>query len=277
MSQTALIDLSTVSILCIDDDAVIRSVIRSALQRHGCRDVVQARGGAEALDLCAGRSFDLLICDYQMAPMNGVQFLRELAGSGLGEGWPVIMLSGVTNPETIEEAKTLGVSAWVGKPVSVVMLVDEVGALLRLTGHIGDAPADSDMQAMAERHHARLMAGLRAAEAAVRSLTLSPRDAASLARNLRHVFDDIGEHARALRFGLLTMLVARAADLILAMTRNPAASSRGHAAMAAALTTLINAMKRVAQNRMRGDGGEAGLKLLTMIDGLVGPVRAGLG
>ena len=47
--------------------------------------MVQARGGAEALDLCAGRSFDLLICDYQMAPMNGVQFLRELAGSGLGE------------------------------------------------------------------------------------------------------------------------------------------------------------------------------------------------
>src|SRR5580658_5928600 len=111
MSQTSLIDLSTVSVMCIDDDAVIRSVIRFALQRHGCQDVVQAHGGIEALHLCAGRGFDLLICDYQMSPMNGLEFLRELAKTGLGEDWPVIMLSAETNPATIEEAKTLGVRA----------------------------------------------------------------------------------------------------------------------------------------------------------------------
>jgi CheY-like chemotaxis protein len=275
MSQSALIDLSAVSILCIDDDAVIRSVLRSALQRHGCRDVVQAHGGMEALDLCAGRSFDLLICDYQMAPMNGLAFLRELAG--LGENWAVIMLSAETSPDTIEEAKALGVRAWVAKPVSVVALVDEVGAVLRLSGHIGNAPPDADMRAMAERHHARLMAGLRAAEEAVQSLSLRPREAANLAHTLRHMLADIAENARALRFGLITMLVARATDLVEAMARNPGAASRGHAAIARALSTLTNAMKRVAHNRMQGDGGEAGLKLLTMIDGLVDPVRAALG
>jgi hypothetical protein len=111
----------------------------------------------------------------------------------------------------------------------------------------------------------------------VQSLSIRPREAANLVQNLRHVLADIGEHARALRFGLLTMLVARATDLVEAMARNPGAASRGHAAIARALSTLVNAMKRVAHNRMQGDGGEAGLKLLTMIDGLVGPVRAGLG
>ena len=108
MSQSALIDLSSVRVLCVDDDAVMRSVIRSALQRRGCRDVVQATGGLDALDLCAGRTFDLIICDFQMSPMTGLDFLRALASSGLGEGWPVIMLSADTNPATIQDAQALG-------------------------------------------------------------------------------------------------------------------------------------------------------------------------
>src|SRR5258708_32457825 len=134
MSQISLIDLSNVSVMCIDDDAVIRSVIRSALQRYGCRDVVQAHGGMEALDLCAGRRFDLLICDFQMSPMTGLEFLRELANTGLGEGWPVIMLSAETNPATIQEAQALGVRAWVGKPVSVPTLTAQIGGGMRVRG-----------------------------------------------------------------------------------------------------------------------------------------------
>ena len=45
MSQSALIDLSNISVMCVDDDPVIRSVVRFALQRHGCQDVVLAHGG----------------------------------------------------------------------------------------------------------------------------------------------------------------------------------------------------------------------------------------
>ena len=109
MSQSALIDLSDISVLCVDDDPVIRSVIRLALQRHGCQDVVLANGGTEALDLCAGRTFNLLICDFQMSPMTGLDFLRALFETGLGEGWPVIMLSAETDPATIQEAHALGI------------------------------------------------------------------------------------------------------------------------------------------------------------------------
>jgi two-component system chemotaxis response regulator CheY len=277
MSQTALIDLSNVSVMCIDDDAVIRSVIRFALQRHGCRDVVQAHGGIEALDLCAGRAFDLLICDYQMSPMNGLDFLRELAKTGLGENWPVIMLSAETNPATIDEAKALGVRAWVGKPVSVQTLVEQVGAVLRVSGQIVSAPRDAEMKAMSERHQARLMAALRAAEEATQSLGFRPREAGILAQGLHHVLDDVNEHARTLRYGLLSSLAARAIDLVVAMEHNPGAAARASAAVARTLGTLVTAMKRVAHNRMEGDGGEAGLKLLTMIDGISAPVRASLG
>jgi CheY-like chemotaxis protein len=276
MSQTALVDLSSVSILCIDDDPVIRSITRFALQRHGCRDVVQAHGGVDALDLCAGRTFNLLICDHQMAPMTGLDFLRELSATGLGEGSPVIMLSADTDPETFQEARLLGVKAWIGKPVSVQTLVEQVGTVLRASGHIGDAPAAPELREIAERHHARLMAHLRAAEEAAQGLSFRPREAASIAHGLRQMFDVVAEHARILRYGLLGTLAGRAVDLVVAVERNPASAARGHAAIARALGSLITAMKRVGQNRMEGDGGEAGSKLLTVMDGVIGPVRTAL-
>ena len=277
MSQSALIDLSSVRVLCVDDDPVMRSVIRSALQRRGCRDVVQAHDGLDALDLCAGRTFDLMICDFQMAPMTGLDFLRALANSGLGEGWPVIMLSAETDPRIVDEAQTLGVSAWVGKPISVHMLIERVSAVLRLHGHITGAAMDGEMKAMTERYHARLMTVLMSAEEASQSLSFRAREAAHLAHTLRHALEEIAEHARTLGYGLVSLLSARALDLVMAMERNPPAASRGHAGAARALTTMVTAMKRVTQNRMEGDGAEAGLKLLEKIDAIVDPVRASFG
>jgi two-component system chemotaxis response regulator CheY len=276
MSQSSLIDLSHISVMCVDDDPVIRSVIRFALERHGCPDVVQAHGGGEALDLCAGRNFDLVICDFQMSPVNGLDFLRELAKSGIGEGWPVIMLSAETNPATIQEAQDLGVRAWVAKPVSAQTLIEQIGGVLRLSGQNAHARHDPESRGVTERHHAHLMVALKTAEEAVHSLNLRPREAVLLAQSLRHALDDIHEHARTLGYGLATLLAARSSELVMAMVRNPGAAARANNATARALGTLITAMKRVAHNRMEGDGGEAGLKLLSMIDGIVAPVRAAL-
>ena len=276
MSQSALIDLSSVRVLCIDDDAVMRSVVRSALQRRGCRDVVQAHGGMDALDLCASRTFDLIICDVRMHPMSGLDFLRALANSGLGRGWPVIMLSGDTDPATIQEAQDLGISAWVGKPVSVHTLIERVSAVLRLHGRLDGLAHDGELRAMMERYHTRLMTALTAAEETVNALSFRAREAAHLAHGMRHILADIDEHAHTLGYELIVMLAGRAGDLLTAMVQNPVAAARGHAAAARALGTLVTAMKRVAHNRLEGDGAEAGLKLLEKIDRIVDPVREGL-
>ena len=276
MSQSALIDLSSVRVLCVDDDPVMRSVLRSALQRRGCREVVQAHGGMAALDLCAGRSFDLIVCDVQMGEMSGLDFLRALAASGLGVGWPVIMLSAETNPTTIQEAQDLGVNAWVGKPVSVNTLIERVSAVLRATGQIGGSTPDGELLAMTERYHARLMATLTAALDTANSLSFRAREAANLAHALRQMLDNIDEYARTLGYGLIALLAGRARDLVATMAKHPAAAARDHRDAARALGTMFTAMKRIAQNRMEGDGSEGGLKLLEKIDGIVDGVRAGM-
>lgn len=277
MTQSALIDLSSVRVLCVDDDPVMRSVIRAALQRRGCRDVVQAHGGSEALDLCAGRAFDLIICDVQMRPMTGLEFLRALTNSGLSAGWPVIMLSAETNPATIQEAKQLGISAWVGKPVSVHTLIERVSAVLRAHGQISGTGQDGELLAMTERCHAQLMATLTEAQDSTHSLSYRAREAANLAHGLRQMLDNIDEHARTLGYGLITLLAGRATVLLTAMIKNPTAAARDHVSAAHALGILLTAMTRIARNRMEGDGAEGGLKLLEKVDGIVETVRAGLG
>ncbi len=277
MSRSALIDLSNIRVICVDDDPVIRSVIRFALQRQNCQDVVLAHDGPEALDLCAGRNFDLLICDFQMAPMNGLDFLRQLAHAGLGEGLPVIMVSAETDPGTIQDAHELGVCVWIGKPVSAQKLIEEVGKVLLRRGKISALRQDPKLQALTERRHARLLAGLRSAEVSVHKMNAQPLRTVVLAQSLRQELDELNEDARALGYELIALLVARASDLVLAMTRNPAAATRGNDAAARALSTLLIAMKRIAQNRMEGDGAIAGLKLLRTIDSMIAPVRATLG
>ena len=223
------------------------------------------------------RNFDLLICDFQMSPMNGLDLLKELAKSGLAEGWPVIMLSAETNPATIKEAHDLGVRAWVGKPVSVLTLIERVTSVLRQNGQIGDTSTDPELRAMTERRQAHLMAALRTIEDTARRLDLRPREAANLAHGLRGTLDDVAEHARTMNYGLLSMLTEQATEFVMAMENNPAAAARGHVATSRALGTIVTAMKRVAHNRMTGDGAEGGLKLLSMIQSIIAPVRATLG
>src|SRR4051812_11183974 len=110
MLPSALVNLSAVRVLCVDDDPVMRTLIGSVLKQRGCRDFVQAHNAAEALKQCEAGDFGLIICDYRMAPTDGIAFLRTLSERGRGAGWPVIMLSAESDPVPVAEALALGVS-----------------------------------------------------------------------------------------------------------------------------------------------------------------------
>jgi hypothetical protein len=71
-------------------------------------------------------------------------------------------------------------------------------------------------------------------------------------------------------------LADRARDLLTAHASDPAAAARNHGSVAGVLATLVTVMKRVATNRLAGDGDEAGLKLLEGIDDIMAPVGAAL-
>lgn len=71
--------MSSYTALVVDDNNFNRDIVRVSLERVGF-EVEEAEGGGAALEILAGRSFDLLVVDLQMPVINGRDLLQELAG-----------------------------------------------------------------------------------------------------------------------------------------------------------------------------------------------------
>ena len=272
MVSPASVDLSQVSVLCVDDDPVIRTIVRGALLRHRCQDIVQARNGQEALDLCSGRSFSLIICDLHMEPMNGLAFVRELGERGIAGGRPLIMLSGDTDPAAIAAAEDLGVSTWLSKPISAQRLIDRVAAALGLGA--GAACADEpSLASQSDRHHTRLMTRIDGVEALLGSLPYRERDRTDVWAAMQRALSTMAGEGGLYGYALVTELAQRGADLLLAAAANPLAAAEHHAAVSQAMGSIATAIRRVLQMRLAGDGAKAGLQLLLRLDAMLGPLR----
>ncbi len=104
------------SILLVDDDAGIRESMQAILMLQGY-DVDLASSGQEALDLCAGRDYDVVLLDIFMPEMDGVETLRRIK-----ERRPatrVIMITGMEGGVEAQRAMEEGAEALFRKPLDV--------------------------------------------------------------------------------------------------------------------------------------------------------------
>jgi CheY-like chemotaxis protein len=118
MSRSALADLR---IVCVDDHENMLKLLRTLLSAGGMRDVTVFTEARTALaHLAAGRS-DLVVCDLQMKPMDGLEFTRRLRASDSPAvaRLPVLLLTGHADPERVNAAKDAGVDDFLVKPISV--------------------------------------------------------------------------------------------------------------------------------------------------------------
>ncbi len=109
-------------VLVVEDDAVVRRIILKMLQQMGFRYIGEADNGASALQEVEKLPPDLILCDIEMKPMDGLSFLQVLRKSQ-GENCPkFIFLTGHTEPAIVNRAHELGVDAFIIKPVKVAQL-----------------------------------------------------------------------------------------------------------------------------------------------------------
>ncbi len=105
------------SVLIIDDDTVISDVLSDILQSEGC-EVICCDNGATALDLSKEKCFDIIITDYRMPGMNGVEITRALR-SRCGNSF-IIGFSAEYKEKAFLEA---GADVFFKKPVSFKEIV----------------------------------------------------------------------------------------------------------------------------------------------------------
>jgi|RhiMetdeSRZDD1v2_1073273.scaffolds.fasta_scaffold18394_9 CheY-like chemotaxis protein len=114
-------------ILIVDDEDYIRSVIEEILREVG-HDVVTVRSGEEAVRLCEGRRFDLVITDLSMPGMDGLELIHSLRSSH--EQVPVLAVSGAFDGQFLKVATTLGAVGTLDKPFTPNGLLGAVDKIL---------------------------------------------------------------------------------------------------------------------------------------------------
>lgn len=113
-------------ILIVDDDPRFRRTLQLALDAHGYK-VDGAASGKEALDYVSAKEPDLVVMDWQMPDMNGIQTCRTLRAHF---SRPVIMISG-NRSNSIGVALAAGADDYLAKPFSIDELVTRIESVLQ--------------------------------------------------------------------------------------------------------------------------------------------------
>ncbi|GAC1588064.1 MAG: hypothetical protein NVS3B21_03490 [Acidimicrobiales bacterium] len=118
-------------ILIADDSAVVRHVVRSALEEHG-HEIIEAVDGQAALDELADRRPDVILLDIEMPRLDGLSTLDRIQASPDLAGVPVLLLTGHSDATQIVSGLERGAHDYLAKPFQAAELAARVGAALRM-------------------------------------------------------------------------------------------------------------------------------------------------
>lgn len=114
--------ISDLKVLVVEDQSDARALLRNMLSELGVTQIFEARDGNEALRFMDS-AFDfvnLIICDWNMPKMSGVELLRQMRT--VDPNVPFLMVSGRSDMESVMEAKSSGVTGYIRKPYSPAQL-----------------------------------------------------------------------------------------------------------------------------------------------------------
>ena len=124
-----MLDTST-SVLIVDDYKTMLRIIRNLLKQVGMYSVDEASDGAEALVKLRERPFGLIISDWNMTPMTGLQLLTEVRADETLRATPFIMVTAESKAENVVTAKAAGVSNYIIKPFNAETLREKIEKVL---------------------------------------------------------------------------------------------------------------------------------------------------
>lgn len=119
-------------ILIVDDQASTRAMLREALAGRAGTVVHEAEDGESGLAKVEELQPDLVLCDIQMEPVDGITLLKAIRSHELGivRNTPVIVMSAVATRDSVVMANKAGATAIIAKPISLRMLNARVDAVL---------------------------------------------------------------------------------------------------------------------------------------------------
>lgn len=109
------------TVLIVDDSAVMRKIVERALRNSGVAigKVLEAGDGQEALGLLEKNKVNLIVSDINMPVMDGLEFVRQVQSRELAGDAPIVMITTEKSEGAVRAAIGAGVGAYVPKPFTV--------------------------------------------------------------------------------------------------------------------------------------------------------------
>ncbi|MCK5932639.1 two-component system, chemotaxis family, response regulator CheY [Fulvimarina manganoxydans] len=117
-------------VLIVDDHRTSRMLIRDALEQLGIKQIVFAVDGEEALKAMMATPCHIIISDFNMPKIDGIQLLKAIRSYPATKKVPFIILTSKGDRELVQKAAQLGVNNFLAKPITVPVLKKTIEAVV---------------------------------------------------------------------------------------------------------------------------------------------------
>jgi two-component system chemotaxis response regulator CheY len=115
-----------IKILVVDDFATMRKVVRNLLKQVGYEDIVEAEDGVMALRALKSQKIDVIISDWNMPNMSGLELLKAVRGDAELAKTPFLMVTAEALQDNVVAAVKAGVSDYIVKPFTAEVLNEKI-------------------------------------------------------------------------------------------------------------------------------------------------------
>jgi two-component system, chemotaxis family, chemotaxis protein CheY len=125
--------LPNLAVLVVDDQQPMRKTIAYILRQAGMKNISFAEDGEEAWETINQGRIDVVLLDWNMPRMSGLELLSRIRGSEDYGQLPVVMITAEANEEHVLAAITAGVTNYIVKPFAPSLLLKKIGEALQRT------------------------------------------------------------------------------------------------------------------------------------------------
>lgn len=117
-------------ILIVDDFQTMLKIVESLLRQLGFKNIDKAIDGVSALEKIRANKYDLILSDWNMEPMNGMDLLKAIRADAATKTLPVVLITAESKIDNIIAAKQAGVNNYIVKPFTAITLKEKLTTVI---------------------------------------------------------------------------------------------------------------------------------------------------
>mgnify|MGYP000560221990 FL=1 len=117
-------------VLVVDDFATMRRIVKNILRELDFKDIVEAENGAAAVKILESQDIDLIVSDWNMPKMTGLELLKWVRANDKTKDLPFLMVTAEAQKENVVEAVKAKVSNYIVKPFTAAVMAEKLAKIL---------------------------------------------------------------------------------------------------------------------------------------------------